>query len=182
MVQIWDTGDAYTITGVAGTHETPDDSTDLYDSDAGWTIDALIGYKVTNTTDSNSYCTVTDNTATTVICSLIGGDGDWDIDDAYTLVDDPGTHDGAENAATLQDLNAGWTIDALIGDTVTNTTKSESCIITDNTATTITCTLSGGGDWDYEDAYNVSAAGEGHTGVVIDGKVTIGGKTTIGGE
>ncbi|MHA2068613.1 MAG: hypothetical protein ACXABY_29980, partial [Candidatus Thorarchaeota archaeon] len=66
------------------------------------------------------------------------------------------------NAATLTDSAASFTIDALIDDTVNNTTDGSSCVITDNDATTITCTLAGGtdNDWDTGDAYTVVPTGD----------------------
>jgi hypothetical protein len=166
----WDTLDAYTLTASSGTHDghtSGSNSTDLEDADAGWTVDGLIGFEVVNTTDSNSWSVVTDNDADTVIGTLQAADGtcdtedcDWDIPDAYTLTDYPGTHDGADDAATLRDLNAGWVVDALIGDVISNDTDGSSCTITDNDASTITCALADGtdDDWGYKDAYTIIPA------------------------
>jgi len=156
----------------AGTHEghdccdngcgtAGDDCTQLEDSDSGWGADNLIGYEVVNTSQSNNLCVVTDNTTTTVICTLSGG-ADWDIGDSYTLTDYPATHDGADAAATLRDLNAGWTPAAEEGKTVTNTTNGETCVVTDNDETTVTCTLSGGETWDYKDAYTLTVTPGAH--------------------
>ncbi len=68
-----------------------------------------------------------------------------------------GSHDGSNNAATLSDSGASFVTDALIGLVINNTTDGSSCTITDNDTTTITCTLSGGtdDDWDTDDAYTV---------------------------
>lgn len=66
-----------------------------------------------------------------------------------------GTHDGANNASVLTDSGASWTVDEFVGDTIRNTTDGSSGTVTANTATTITATLSGGtdNDWDTGDAY-----------------------------
>ncbi|MHA2066412.1 MAG: right-handed parallel beta-helix repeat-containing protein, partial [Candidatus Thorarchaeota archaeon] len=54
----------------AGTHETPDNSAYLYDSDAGWTPSELVGYTVTNTgDDSDSSCTILTTNADTITCT-----------------------------------------------------------------------------------------------------------------
>ena len=66
-----------------------------------------------------------------------------------------GVHDGSAEAAILTDTSATFTVDALIGQTIHNVTDGSSAVITDNTATTITATLAGGteNDWDVGDAY-----------------------------
>ena len=82
--------------------------------------------------------------------------------DAFSLAtygdDGNGTHDGAGNAAALTDSTKTWTVDALIGITVYNVTDGSSCEITDNDGTTVTCTLAGGteNDWDAGDTYKVT--------------------------
>ena len=78
-----------------------------------------------------------------------------------------GTHDGADNALVLSDASASWTPDALIGFWVHNYGDRDTDYspvrsygqITDNTATTITATLSGGleNDWDAGDAYVITS-------------------------
>ena len=69
-----------------------------------------------------------------------------------------GTHDGANNASVLTDSTASWTTNAFIGAKLTNTTDGSNGIITANTATTITATLAGGtdNDWDTSDAYVIT--------------------------
>ena len=69
-----------------------------------------------------------------------------------------GTHDGASDSATLSDSGAAWTINAFVGLTVINTTDGSRGVITANTATTITATLAGGtdNDWDASDAYRIT--------------------------
>jgi len=66
-----------------------------------------------------------------------------------------GTHTGANNAATLTDSGGTWTTDEFVGYTIYNTTDGSQGLITANTGTTITATLEGGtdNDWDTSDAY-----------------------------
>lgn len=66
-----------------------------------------------------------------------------------------GTHDGAADASTLTDSGESWTTDQFVDYTIYNVTDGSSGIITANTATTITATLAGGtdDDWDIGDAY-----------------------------
>lgn len=66
-----------------------------------------------------------------------------------------GTHDGAADAAILTDSGESWTTDQFVDYTIYNVTDGSSGIITANTATTITATLAGGtdDDWDIGDAY-----------------------------
>jgi len=69
-----------------------------------------------------------------------------------------GLHDGAGNAAILTDSSQAWTPDALIGYQVFNTTDGSSGVITNNDVTTVTATLAGGtdNDWDANDAYEIN--------------------------
>jgi hypothetical protein len=66
-----------------------------------------------------------------------------------------GSHDGSGNSGILSDSGASWPVDALIGLTVYNITDDSEGTITDNTATTVTATLAGGtdNDWDASDEY-----------------------------
>ncbi len=68
-----------------------------------------------------------------------------------------GTHDGAGNATVLTDTSAAFPADSLVGLVVSNTTDGSTATITANTATTVTGTLSGGtdNDWDVSDAYEI---------------------------
>ena len=70
-----------------------------------------------------------------------------------------GTHTGANNASTLTDGSQSFTIDALIGYRIYNTTDGSDGLITDNDATTVTAALAGGtqNDWDTSDAYIIVA-------------------------
>lgn len=66
-----------------------------------------------------------------------------------------GSHDGSNNASVLTDSGESWTTDEWVGYTIYNTTDGSRALITANTATTITGTLYGGteNDWDTSDAY-----------------------------
>jgi len=68
-----------------------------------------------------------------------------------------GEHDGDDNASALSDSTADWETSELVGFYVLNTTDGSKGLITANTSTTITATLSGGtgNDWDADDKYIV---------------------------
>lgn len=72
-------------------------------------------------------------------------------------VSSDGFHTGSGNAATLTDSTAAYTTNALINSRISNDTDGSACTITANTATTVTCTLTGGtqNDWDVDDAYTI---------------------------
>lgn len=76
------------------------------------------------------------------------------------------THDGANNASVLTDSGSTWAVNVLVGRIISNLTDGSSGIITANTATTITATLSGGtdNDWDTSDEYYLS----GNAPVVVE--------------
>ncbi len=80
--------------------------------------------------------------------------------DPNALSDAIGTHDGSGNAATLSDSSQSWTTNEFVGRTVVNLTDGSSGVITANTATTITATLAGGtdNDWDVGDEYNFASS------------------------
>lgn len=87
-------------------------------------------------------------------------------DAAETITFEPtftaaGAHDGANNAAILTDSGESWVTNQLVGKTITNTTDSSSGIITANTGTTVTATLTGGtdNDWDTGDNYTIAPSG-----------------------
>ena len=71
-----------------------------------------------------------------------------------------GIHTGGDGESTVMtDSTAAYTIDALIGSTIYNSTDGSSAIITDNDATTITVDALLGGtdnDWDTDDQYEVN--------------------------
>jgi len=68
-----------------------------------------------------------------------------------------GAHTGANNASVLTNSAAVFNPDGLINLTITNTTDGSTGTITANTKTTITATLSGGtdDDWDAGDSYSI---------------------------
>lgn len=69
-----------------------------------------------------------------------------------------GAHDGADNASVLTDSGEAWTVNEHVGLTITNTTDGSSGTITANSSTTVTATLTGGAedDWDIGDSYTIS--------------------------
>lgn len=73
------------------------------------------------------------------------------------LAEHTGTHTGSNNAATLTYSSGTWTTNALVGLLIENTTDGSTGTITANTATTVTATLSGGtdNDWDTGDAFKI---------------------------
>jgi hypothetical protein len=75
------------------------------------------------------------------------------------LASNLGTHDGADDQATLTDSDAFWITNEWVGRTIQNTTTGSSATVISNTPTTITATLSGGSggenDWDTGDNYRI---------------------------
>jgi hypothetical protein len=69
-----------------------------------------------------------------------------------------GTHTGSADAAVLTDSGKSWTTDQWVGRRIKNITDGSTGTIKSNTATTITVSLSGGADndWDNGDAYTIS--------------------------
>ena len=65
-----------------------------------------------------------------------------------------GTHTAADHSTIMTDSAATFPVDGLIGATINNTTDGSSGTITDNTATTVTATLTGGTDRSWDDASN----------------------------
>lgn len=66
-----------------------------------------------------------------------------------------GHHFGPDNSATLSDPLKTWIVDEHVGKTIKNVTDGSTGVIAGNTANTITATLSGGtdNDWDNADEY-----------------------------
>lgn len=73
-----------------------------------------------------------------------------------------GLHDGSSGAAALSDSTASWTTNAFIGHTAKNISDGSEGSVTANTATTVTATLAGGSenDWDATDRYVICKAFE----------------------
>lgn len=82
----------------------------------------------------------------------------WSIFQVIIDGDHAGAHDGDDDADTLSDTDAGFDADQWVGYTVTNSTDSSSGAITANTSSTVTATLSGGtdNDWDDGDSYTIA--------------------------
>ncbi|MHA2136329.1 MAG: cytochrome c3 family protein, partial [Candidatus Thorarchaeota archaeon] len=84
----------------------------------------------------------------------------WDFPYCWgTYCEDKGSHTGNDNQAVLTDDTAGkpvWTDNELVGRNIRNNTDGSIGEITANTANTITATLSGGtdNDWDMHDTYS----------------------------
>lgn len=95
-----------------GTHTAAgNNATVLTDSAASFVEDALIGYRVANTTDGSAGIIVDNDQTTVTVERLTGGtDNDWDTSDAYRitgfgeLVDDDFTSRGAGDVEFLDDF------------------------------------------------------------------------------
>lgn len=72
------------------------------------------------------------------------------VQDAYY-----GTHTGSDDAAVLTDSAANWTVNELAGLQIHNKTDGSEIAVDSNTSTTVTGTLAGGtdNDWDKDDEY-----------------------------
>ena len=89
-----------------------------------------------------------------------------------------GTHTTGANSADLVDNLQQWTIDSLIGKTISNTTDTSSTTATDNTEITVVGVLAGGvdNDWDVGDAYTITPYND---AIVVDVAVGIPAQRTI---
>jgi hypothetical protein len=69
-----------------------------------------------------------------------------------------GWQDGGDGQALLTDSSQSWTPDALSGMQVFNQTDGSSAFITDNNGTTVTATLAGGiqNDWDDNEVFEIN--------------------------
>ena len=87
---------------------------------------------------------------------------------------DQGTHDGSSNVAVLEDSAQSWTVDQFVGWRIKNLTDGSEGAITANTATTITATLSGGtdDDWDASDAYQLIPEQLSVAAIAVDDSLT----------
>ena len=79
-----------------------------------------------------------------------------------TIAGIKGSHNGGNNVAVLVDSGASWTVNEYVGRTIYNITDDSSGTITANTETTVTASLSGGtdNDWDISDTYSISGSGD----------------------
>ena len=96
-------------------------------------------------------------------------------DDYWNYGYEAGSHTGAANASVLTDSTLALTTDELVGYTIKNITDGSRGIITANTATTITATLYGGteNDWDNGDAHHIAVPLNGDAGQGISHRFMI---------
>ncbi len=95
-----------------------------------------------------------------------------------------GSHDGSSGASILTDSGEIWTVNEFVGRIISNNTDVSTGLITANSATTITATLSGGtdNDWDAADTYTVKvgvaaiSAVDSATSLSIDSDIMITGE------
>jgi len=147
-----------------GSHDGAANAAVLTDTSKSWTVGEWVGGNIVNSTDGSSG-TITANTATTITAVLSGGtENDWDVSDAYSI------SVNAQSESILTDTTASWTTNAFVGDNLVNDTDGSSGTITANTATTITATLVGGtdNDWDYNDSYIVETTEDTSIGYLIN--------------
>lgn len=85
---------------------------------------------------------------------------------------DTGTDDTSTNAAFLTDTTASFRVNGLIGHVLHNVTDGSSGVVTANTATTVTATLSGGSenDWDSGEVYSINTNSVGDGVIVCETK------------
>jgi hypothetical protein len=95
---------------------------------------------------------LTINGGTTGIKSVLTNG--WALNRIFVDGDHAVTHDGSANASVLNDTDAGFDVNQWVDYTITNSTDSSSGTVTANTSSTVTATLSGGtdNDWDVSDA------------------------------
>jgi hypothetical protein len=92
--------------------------------------------------------------------------------------DGAGDHTGSNGASTLTDSTKSWDTDELVGKEIFNVTDGSHGTITGNTADTVTATLAGGtdDDWDTDDEYVIaprSLIGQVHLSSARAGRVLI---------
>jgi hypothetical protein len=82
----------------------------------------------------------------------------WKWVDGFNIGIGGGAHDGANDQAIMTDSGESFPVNGLIGATIKNTTDGSEGTITANSGTTITATLAGGtdNDWDTGDTWEVS--------------------------
>ena len=105
-------------------------------------IDGIINLPVISPYNSQQY-TFTGDNATLIASGSFAGP--MFRPRSYT-----GTHTGANDATVLSDSTKSWTVNELINGWVFNDSDDSYGIITANTATTVTATLAGGTDNDWD--------------------------------
>ena len=110
----------------------------------GWTLKAIAIDNVRSCSNSS-------------ISGYCDGSSPWDGNEPIDSGGN-GNHDGSDNSATLTDSSQSWIDDDLIGITVYNLDDGSMGTITANTGTTLTATLSGGtdNDWDPGDSFKIT--------------------------
>ncbi len=96
-------------------------------------------------------------------------------DDYWNYGREAGTHTGLDNASVLSDSTLGAGTNDLVGYTIKNITDGSQGIITANTATTVTATLYGGtdNDWDIGDIHHIAQPLNGDAGQGISHRFMI---------
>lgn len=152
---------------------TPDDFMGItFDTPSDKSFDTIInlinGYNIDQTASEHLY-------SGSIIQN--GGNDIWDgiqvianqgmdlqiVQDGAVLTNDfwnynvKGSHTGSNDVAVLTDSGASWSTDEWVGYYIKNTTDGSWGVITANTSTTITATLYGGSenDWDNGDEYSI---------------------------
>ena len=166
---------------ITGQHTGTTSATVLTDSNNNFLdVGVGIGETITNNTDLSTG-TITAVTATTITVGSLTGGNNWDTNDSYTIARNgrqfyhiyggllaitnstlTRIHTGADNASILTDSLASFlTNNVRIGWYIRNTTDGSFGVITRVTATTITATLEGGtdNDWDTNDSYTAQPPG-----------------------
>lgn len=95
----------------------------------------------------------------------------WSVNSGYfpAGANKTGAHTGAGDSATLTDSSSTWAVNDLVDHVIFNITDGSKGVVTANTANTVTATLSGGSqnDWDLGDTYTIEH--DKHSGIKIDG-------------
>lgn len=134
----------------AGTFTVTKDSGTSMKAPSGDPIRVITLTAVADSSDG-SIPQLTLNNATSGVTSTLAG---WSISSVLVDGDHAVTHDGSADAAALSDTDAGFDDNQWVDYTITNSTDSSSGTVTANTRSTVTATLSGGtdNDWDVGDA------------------------------
>jgi len=164
-IEIGGTATDMTLSGVTFTGYGADDTTDaaIYVNIASGSMIISIADEGSTPSIRTAGATVTVQNAVTVKVTAKDADTLVAVQSARVLMEADrvatGTHTGGNDASTLTDSSKLFVADALIGYRIYNTTDGSNGPITDNDATTVTATLAGGtqNDWDTSDAYIIVA-------------------------
>ena len=130
-----------------------DGTASIYGTSSGGTNAIIMTLGVEEAGGSNAGYIEVDGVAGTVdvLKPLVASSWITGLARVVAIGNSEGVHDGGDAAATLGDSGESLTVDAYIGMTLYNITDVSSCTVTDNDGTSITCTLSGGTDDDWDD-------------------------------